>query len=83
MKTYPVNVRIAPETQQKIEDLAERLGLKQSELMRLAMSIGLDGLDTIKKTPADLYREEVDRMKVTKMALLKAVEKQPGDVKSG
>ena len=62
----PMNVRISPETQKRFALAAKRISWKESATIRLCMEIGLDHLESINKSPADLFREEAARVREAK-----------------
>jgi len=63
MNMRPMNVRISAESLELMVKLSERLGMSQSEVIRLAMAIGLEAIDGIEKSPAELMRQEIRRVR--------------------
>lgn len=62
MKMTPMNVRMAPSDLKTIALLADKIHAKQSDVIRLALSIGLNSLQAVKKTQSELYQEEAMRI---------------------
>ena len=60
MNMRPMNVRVSEETLETLEELSRRLDMRQSEVIRLAMAIGIEEIAAT-DAPARLVRAEARR----------------------
>lgn len=63
MQTLPINIRVPIEMREKIAAAMKKTGMKNADVLRASIELGLESLMLVEKTPIERIKDEIREAK--------------------